>query len=279
VIAVTLCLSGCGLPAPWTSVAAQPRDASAAWVPPRTADGQPDMQGIWRAGGGGGGGGMNVEEQANSNGRVGATSRSMVLDPPDGRVPYQPWARARRDEVRDNHLHPNRAQVDPRTRAWPDGVPRITYYGSNPFQIVQGPGWVALLYEAMHEFRVIPLDGRPHPGEDIKLWMGSSRGRWDGDTLVVDVANLSDRVRMSVVGDFYSDGARVTERWRFVNADTIEHTATITDPAVFTRPFTVGNTLRRVKDAGFEIMEYAGVEGERDAELMVDIPASSKRPR
>lgn len=248
------------------------------WKPPVRADGQPDVAGVYQGvQNEGGGAGSSLEPLPNSM-NSGRTAPGMVRDPADGMVPYLPWARTRRNEVQDHHLTPNRAQVDTRNRGWPDGVPRINYYFVNPFQILQPRGAVVILYESQHEFRYIPLDGRPQIDEGVKLWMGSSRGRWEiGNTLVVEVSNISDRVRFSIAGDFASEDVKVTERWTWADADTIRHTATFVDPKVFSRPFTVGMTLKRVKDPGFELMEYSGVEGEKDQHLMVDIPANVKK--
>lgn len=264
--------------APTTLRTAAPAQASgpSTWRPTTRSDGQPDIEGIYQASGGEGGAGTNMEPMPGMMG-TSATSPGIVIDPPDGKIPYLPWARVRRDEVQKHHLTPNRAQVDTRNRGWPDGVPRINYYSVNPFQIVQPQGAVLILYEAQHEFRFIPLDRRPQIDPGVKLWMGSSRGRWEGNTLVVEVTNINDRVRFSVSGDFASDEVKVTERWTWVDRDTIRHSATFEDPKVFSRPFTVAKTIRRVKDPGFEIMEYSGVEGEKDQELMVDIPASLKK--
>jgi hypothetical protein len=244
--------------------------------PSKRADGQPDIEGYYQAIGGEGGAGTNLEPMAGMMGGS-ATSPGIIIDPPDGKVPYLPWARVRRDEVQKSHLKPNQAQVDTRNRGWPDGVPRINYYSVNPFQILQPNGAVLILYEAQHEFRFIPLDGRPQIDNGVKLWMGSSRGHWEGNTLVVEVRNINDRVRYSVSGDFASDEVKITERWNWIDVDTIRHSATFEDPKVYSRPFTVAKTIRRVKDKGFEIMEYSGVEGEKDAHLMVDIPATLQK--
>jgi hypothetical protein len=253
--------------------AAQLAESVGAWEPVRLKDGQPDIEGIYQAIGGGGGAGTNMEPMAGMMG-TSATSPGIVIDPPDGRIPYLPWARVRRDEVQKDHLRPNDAQIDSRNRGWPDGVPRINYYSVNPFQIVQTEGAVLILYEAQHEFRYVPLDGSPQVDSGVKMWMGSSRGRWEGTTLVIDVTNMNDRVRFSVSGDFASDEVKVTERWQWVDRDTIRHSATFEDPKVYARPFTVAKTIKRNSQKGFEIMEYSGVEGERDAYLMVDIPAT-----
>lgn len=256
----------------WAGVEAQ----TAAW-PRRLPDGQPDVRGYWNAVGSEGGQNLTLEPLKSPSGGHG-NIKGVVVDPADGLIPYLPWARTRRDEVRDSHLSPNAAQVDTATRAWPDSVPRISFYGVHPFQILQLRGELWILYEKQHEFRHIPLDGRPRPGAGVKLWMGSSRGRWEGTTLVVEVTHLTDRVRFSVAGDFASDEVTVTERWQFMDADTIRLTATFEDPRVFSKPWTVAKTIKRVTTPGFELMEYAGVEGEKDAHLMVDIPSKTSKP-
>lgn len=250
-------------------------DVETPWVPTLLPDGQPDVSGIWQARGPGAAG-LNVEALPNMM-ESGRTASTTVIDPPDGRIPYLPWARVRRDEVQDHHLAPNQAQVDTRNRGWPDGVPRINYYTVNPFQIIQPEGKVVVLYEAQHEFRVIPLDDRPQPDVGVTLWMGSSRGHWEGHTLVVDVRNVSDRVRLSVAGDFHSDAVQITERWNFLSADTLRHETTFVDPSVYSAPWTMYNNIQRNTGEGFELMEYAGVEGEKDADLMVDIPAAVRK--
>lgn len=246
-----------------------PASPSRPW-PVKLKDGQPDVQGIWN-----GAAGPCVTTLEPWKGGMAGPDKitpGCIIDPPDGMVPYQPWARARRNEVGINHLTPNAAQVDTLTRGWPAGLPRQNYY--HHYQILQPPGAVVILYETHHEFRYISLDGRPYPDSRVKLWLGSSRGRWEGTTLVIETRNVTDRVRMSIVGDFFSDEVKITERWKFVDADTLELSTTVDDPKVFTRPFTVFKKIPREKEQGFELMEYAGVEGERDAALM---PAISEK--
>ena len=228
--------------------------ARPAW-PKRLKDGQPDVQGVY--------------DPLGTLGCFGGLGAGCITDPPNRQIPYQPWALTRRNEARAGMLKPNPAQTDTRSRAWPDGVPRLIFYGE--FQVIQPPGAVVILLEPQHEFRYIPLDTRPHLEPAVGLWMGTSRGHWEGTTLVVEVKNLSDRMRLSLQGDFASDALTVTERWNFVDADTLQYSATLTDPKVYTQPWTVSHKIVRHHDPAFEIMEYAGVEGERDVDLMREI--------
>ena len=122
-----------------------------------------------------------------------------------------------------------------------------------------------ILFEYQHAYRVIPLDGRPHVGENIKLFMGDSRGHWEGDTLVVDVTSNNDQTWFDLVGTFHSDAMHILERFTLVDADTMRYTATITDPQVFTRPWTMAVTFDRNKEKAFELIEDACHEGEQDA--------------
>src|SRR5262245_45394808 len=178
------------------------------WNAPKRADRQPDVEGIYQAvTNEGGSQGINIEAMTGVMGSKRVTP-GIIIDPPDKMIPYLPWARARRDEMKDVAMYaPTPAMIDTRNRGWPEGVPRINYYGVDglQFQILQPAGAVLILYEAQHEFRYIPLDGRAQPDEGVKLFMGSSRGRWEGNTLVVDVTNITDRHRQAIAGDFASD--------------------------------------------------------------------------
>lgn len=241
--------------------------------PPKTPDGQPDIQGLWANGTAIFS--LNIEPPSHlqkygtplAGGQFGV-NRTIVVNPPDGILPLLPWALERRNTVMAEYKAPSPALMDPQTRGWPDGVPRLHYYGTcngsmgGPIHIMQAPGTVGFLYEVQHEFRIVPLDGRPHPGPGITLWMGDSRGRWDGDTLVIDVTNHNDSTRFDVVGNFHSDEMRVTERWTYVDKDTLQYRATIDDPKVYATPWTLGVTHKRCP-AGTEIMEYAGIEGDK----------------
>ena len=274
------------LPSGASSPSAQEKEPgqSGEW-PPRTADGQPDIQGVW---GGAELGTWTVwlentsylysigmsplngksrgDTPAQLPGALVKIRETAIIDPPDGILPYHPWALERRNSVMKDYLHPEPWQMDTQTPGWPTGIPRENAYSSpdgyygGPIQILQSLDHVVFLYETHHEFRIVPLDGRPQPGKDIKLWEGSSRGRWEGNTLVIDVTNNNDSPRMSVIGDFRSDEMRATERWTFVDQDTLAYRATIDDPVVFTRPWTMSLTFKRTPP-GTELLEYAGVEG------------------
>jgi hypothetical protein len=245
------------------------------WKAPRTPDGQPDIQGFWanqrRLAT------YNIEEAADPLhvllSGVQTDEGSLVVDPPDGRIPYQPWARAKRTEVLEHHTNLTKWEyVDPHTRCFLSGVPRSLYQGT--FQIVQPPGYVVILQEFNHGSRTIPLDGRPHVGKNIKLWMGDSRGHWDGNTLVVDVTNNNDKTWFDLVGDFHSDALRISERFTVVSADAIDYKATFDDPKVYTRPFTIALSFRRnvrgEQAKSYELLEEACHEGNQDAAHMLE---------
>jgi hypothetical protein len=119
--------------------------------------------------------------------------------------------------------------------------------------IVQSSGYIVMLWQWAHSYRIIPLDNRPHIPASVKLWQGDSRGRWEGRTLLVDTTNQKANW-LDFVGDFHSDALRVTERFTIVDADTIRHEATLDDPKVYTKPWTMRLLLVREKEPGFEIL-------------------------
>lgn len=241
--------------------------------------GHPDIQGIWRPVVDGAS--HSVEEgpepaNANITGQRDRKRQTIVIGGgSDSTLPYQPWAAARRLEHLTNiHTPTTWAHLDPEDRCLLNGVPRSNYRGT--MQILQSPGSVTILYEWNHAYRVIPLDGRPHAPAAVRLWNGDSRGRWEGNTLVVDVTNfLVDAADYNMQpwfdshGTFYSDALHVVERYTIVNADTIRYEATVEDPKVFTRPWQVGFTVARNKQPGFELLEEACVEGERNTPGMI----------
>ena len=239
------------------------------WNPPRTSDGQPDIQGYWQNRGVNS---YNLEEgMGKEHLEITAINqqnwRPAIVDPSDGKFPYQPWAAAKRKEIQEHHTNVTKWEyVDPHTMCYLSGIPRIFYQGG--FQILQPPGHVVFLQEFNHAYRVVPLDGRPHLGDNFKLWMGDSRGRWEGNTLVVDVTSNNDKTWWDVVGSFHSDALHIVERYTFVDADTINYEATFDDPTVFTRPFRMSLLLNRNKEPGYELIEFACHEGQESQQFL-----------
>ena len=262
--------------APAHAAGQTPAAAARTWTPPRTPDGQPDMQGIW--------GNLGVNsydlEHGMSEAHLKITGiqqnwRPAIVDPPDGTFPYQPWAARKRKEIQDNYLTLTKLEyVDPHTRCFLSGIPRVFYQGQ--FQILQPPGYVVMLQEFNHGSRVIPLDARPHVGGNIELWMGDSRGHWEGNTLVVDVTNSNDRTWWDVVGSFHSNALHIVERYTFVDTDTINYEATFDDPKVFTRPFKMALLLKRNEDKSYELMEFACHEGQESQHIMEIVRSNLK---
>jgi hypothetical protein len=191
---------------------------------------------------------------------------SMVVDPPDGRFPpLTPAGEAAKKNLllgaeswEDRHLWERCI-----TRG---GMPNAMFpraYNNNA-QVFQGPGFVAILMEQIHETRLIPIDGRPHVSQSVRQWMGDSRGHWEGDTLVVDTTNISERVSaLQPWADFNSrrgSGERlhIVERFRRVDTNTIEYTITVDDPQMYTRPWTVRYPMTKTTELMYE---YACHEG------------------
>ena len=196
--------------APQPVVAQRGGRGGAASAPPtpirRMPDGKPDLTGMYQADAGGSNYGL---ENKPGNGLIPA-SRGVVVDPPDGKLPYQPWARAERDD----RVLPHRGYDDSTAHCFMGGVPRAIYTPS-PFQIIQPPGFVLLLFERMN-WRQIQVSNRPHIADDIRLWNGDSVAHWEGDTLVVDTTEYE---RAGVVERGWgSDDARC-ENCRAIHSD------------------------------------------------------------
>ena len=197
---------------------------------------------------------------------------SLVVDPPDGRVPVRPEAEARRDEFLAKSTDaPEFMSVWDQciSRGVPGWIIPAGY--NNAYQIVQTPGYVVIHAEMIHDARIIPLDGRRAPPASVRLLEGDSRGRWDGDTLVVETTNFSDRNWIAtsaasgrIKGIPQSTELRVVERFTLVAPDRIDYQARIEDPAVFTAPWTLAFPL--MKDDEYRIYEYACHEGNRAVE-------------
>ena len=220
--------------------------------PPRTADGRPDMSGYWdRAF-------TSQDIEAHTAGFGTQAGPSLVIDPSDRRIPYQPWALELRKNMVDRF-------ISPLASCFPPGVPRQAVAPA-AHQIVQTPGYVLHLLEYSHSYRIIPTAAGPHAASAIKLWQGDSRGRWEGNTLVVDVTNSNGLAWIDNAGNFFSDALHVVERFTLIDADTIHYEARMEDPDVYTRPWTMVSALTRNKDPGFELLEQACHEGNRSVE-------------
>jgi hypothetical protein len=229
------------------------------YEPPRTSDGKPDMQGWWQSPLGGT---QNIEE----HGRTPATQpgKSLIVDPPSGLIPYQPWAA---EQIKTNV----KTYVEPNAACFPSGSPR-SIYTPGGFQIRQSPGYVVMLFDRAHNYRIIPTDGRPRLGKDIALWQGEPRGRWDGNTLVVDVVKQNGRSWLDQQGRFGTDALHVIERFAFVDEDTMHVEATIEDPNVYTRPWTMAFPLKRDKrKPRTEFIEDACFEGDETADMLLKL--------
>jgi len=195
---------------------------------------------------------------------------SFVVDPPDGRLPdmtraaeqyrqeqaAERKARLARLAGHEADSYTDRSNYDRCISLGPMGslTPKIYNSGN---RIVQGPGWVAFSNEMIHETRVIPTDGRQQVASAIKNWMGSSVGRWDGETLVVETTNLKPEV--SLQGVPLSDTGRMIERFTRLDADTLEYKLTVDDPTYWTKPWTM--MMRIPRDDNYGFYEYACHEG------------------
>ena len=192
------------------------------------------------------------------------TRTSLIVDPPDGRIPAlsaEGAARIAAERAERSTRGPSNspdtyADLSPWTRCISRGWNGIGSWYSSNYQIFQAPGYVIVLQELIHEARIIPLDGRPHVPGSIRLWMGDSRGHWEGDTLVVVTTNFGPKT--SSWGS--RDTLHLTERYTRVDADTIDYRFTIDDPHTFTRPWTVARPMTRITDRR-SIFEYACHEG------------------
>jgi hypothetical protein len=207
---------------------------------PRMPDGRPNLQGIWqvrnRAS-------YDLQDHVARHGMP--AGRSVVAG---GEIPYQPWAAKKKAEN-----FAARATADPLSHCFLPGVPRIMYM-EWPFQIFQTPTHVAMTFEWTQVHRLIYTNGSPH-ADGIEFWMGDSRGRWEGDTLVVEVTNHNDRTWFDMAGNFHSEALKVVERYTLLDRDTLQYEATIEDPKVFTRPWKISMPMHRHKDMT-RVLEY-----------------------
>jgi len=134
-------------------------------------------------------------------------------------------------------------------------VPRITYMPF-PFQIIQMPNEVTVLYEYVHAVRYIFTNGTAHPRGHIDWWLGDSRGRWEGDTLVVDLNDFNDATWFDRAGNFHSDALHLVERYTMIDPDHIRYAVTVEDPKVFTKPWNMSMMLYRHRETNFQLLDY-----------------------
>ncbi len=197
-----------------------------------------DLRGVW---------------MAENNADASLERAHVIVDPPDGKIPYRPEAIASRSRISRIAPRPIR-----KPNAFNPGVPRAAYVRS-PFQIFQNDRAVYIVYQDVHAYRIIYLNGSKH-NEGLGYAMGDSRGHWDGDTLVADVTSFSDATWLDAAGDYHSDELHVVERYTRTSPDTLTYEATIEDPKVFTRPWKIRMPLRLQK--GIQIVEDECEEGE-----------------
>ncbi len=225
---------------------------------PRRADGKPDLSGYFMADAGG----ANYGLEGFQGRFLTPDARGVVKDPPDGRLPYQDWARGERS---DREL-PHRGYDDPTAHCFVAGIPRSLYVPS-PFQILQTDSQVLFLHERM-SWRQVALDRREHLPDVIRLWQGDSIGRWEGDTLVVETRNFNGKQWHNEVGDIVSHRQTLVETFTPVSATAVIYRATISDPIPYTRPWTIELPLNRMED---ELLEVACLEDNNDLHHLKDV--------
>jgi hypothetical protein len=231
------------------------RPGASTYVPPRTLFGAPDLQGIWQVRNTAWG---DIQDHVARLATPAVKDTPFLVGPmvPAGRgvvegneIPYQPWAAAKKTENFEN-----RFTADPLARCYLPGVPRATYL-QTPLQIVQTPKYVTINYEYSHSWRIVYTDGSPHVN-DINFWMGDSRGKYDGNTLVVDAANFNDQTWFDMAGNFHSDALHVVERYTRTGRDTMRYEAIIEDPKVFTRTWKMSMLVYRHTEPDARLLEY-----------------------
>lgn len=215
--------------------------------PKRGKDGKPDMSGFWTP--------RLNQSIFNVQGKQGA-----IVDPADGMLPYTPAGAAKAKDNKANHMFD-----ETEAHCFQSGVPH-TAYQQFGYQVVQTPGYIAFMPEYAHSYRLIPLDNRKHIASDVKLFMGDGVGRWEGDTLVVETTNQNGLVWLDMEGNFTTPNIHVVERFTMKDLNQIDYEATITDPTIYTKPWTIRGNLGRHDDPNYELMEFACHEGNIDLE-------------
>ncbi len=263
---------GSGTPPAMTIPVAAPHASDSSATPAanvhRKPDGKPDFQGYYVPDAGGGN--FGLERHAGDG--LTPAGRGLIIDPPDKRLPVQPWA----VQEKIDRDRPERGYDDPTAHCFPAGVPRSMYVPTS-YHIIQTADYLVILHERV-AWRIVSLRARPHLPDSIRLWQGDSVGHWEGDTLVVDTTNLNGKTWLNEVGEIVSYAEHVVERFTPAGPDTIRYEATVTDPVVYTRPWTIAFSIQR--QAG---MLFEGACHEEDHDLphlkaIKDAAAKKNRP-
>jgi len=227
---------------------------------PRTADGKPDMSGVWQGGGASGLAFAVGSENAKATrpGDTAVANAPAAVARPRMTPPYQDWILPKVNEIRER-----RNIDDPSSRCLLVGVPRITNEPL-PIKIIQTKDEITFLYETFHAFRVIPTDGRKHSEDIDPSFMGDSVAHWEGDTLVVDVIGFNDKTWVGVGGaTLHTQALHVMERYTRVDYDTITYEVTIDDPKAFTKTWSPPATFLSLRQ-GERLHEYECIENNED---------------
>ena len=218
------------------------RVSTQAPAPPRASDTRPNLQGIWQV--------LNTAawDIQDHSARLGVPAGQGVVV--GNEIPYLPAALAKKRQNFET-----RATADPETKGFLPGVPRIMYMPF-PFQIFQTRDEVVMVFEYDRGVRNIYTNGTPHPRGPLNWWMGDSRGRWEGNTLVVDVTHFNDETWFDRAGNFHSDALHLVERFTRTGPDHMLYEVTVEDPKVFTRPWKMSMPLYRRQEKDIELLEY-----------------------
>ncbi|MDA1094377.1 MAG: hypothetical protein O3A25_14055 [Acidobacteria bacterium] len=237
------------------SLTVEPVEGQQGYRAPRTADGKPDLNGIWQAVSSAH---FDIEPHAARFGPVvemaahGALPGGLGIVE-GGEIPYTAAARAKQQENLQYWL-----ERDPATKCYMPGVPRATYM-PYPFQLVQTPEYVLLAYEFASASRIVYMD-RPDFEAPVDSWMGHNLGSWDGESLVIDVTAQMPDTWLDMSGNHHSNSIRVVERYTALSENHLMYEATITDPETYTRPWTVRLPLYRRIDENMQLLEFKCVE-------------------
>ena len=237
VFRLAVCVLLAGLPA-----AAQRGNQAAAMQLPRTPDGKPDFSGIWQS--------LTTAYWDLQDHGDSATMPAGLGIVEGNEIPYKPEMLKQKQA---NFLNRDKEDLVV-TSCFMPGVPRATYMPF-PFQIIQNPKAIAIRYQFAHALRIISFE-RTHPEGWPDFWMGDSRARWDGDTLVVDVRMLDERAWFDHAGNFHSPALHVVERYSQIDRDHLQYEATIDDPGVFTRPWKISFPLYRRIERNARLLEH-----------------------